>query len=244
MEDFAESVADPLVGRRLRDALGGRGAFRRFRDTMWRQPEEVSRAWNSYRNLGAELRAVDWLVDNGLVAEEDAQTARAELLDKARRILESVGAGRRARLILLNGLPGVGKSTLAERYRADHPGVLCCDPDRLRAMIGGDPDDAIEAVRTLALAMSAAHLLAGHDVVLPQLVADQGQLERFFAAAEEGGGELWQVMLVDDRPDRTGGYAAGLERIALLYRCPEVECPRGDEDASYQRLLATVTREP
>ncbi len=239
MEDFAEAVSDPLVARQLREALGGRGAFRRFRDTIWRQPEEIGRAWSAYRELGAELRALEWLVDEGLVAEEEAAGVRAAREDAARAILASVGGGERARLILLNGLPGVGKSTLAERYRADHPGVLCCDPDRLRPMIGGDPADIAEAVRSLALVMATTHLRSGHDVVMPQLVADPRQLQRFVAAAEDGGGRLLVVMLVGDLPDNEG-YARRLEEIALRERLAEVVCQRGDLEGSYQQLLAVV----
>jgi len=271
MEDFAEAVADPQVARQLRGALGGRGAFRRFRDTMWHQPEEIGRAWNAYRELGAELRALEWLVDEGLVEEEDAHQARATREAAARDTLEAVGGGPRARLILLNGMPGVGKSTLAERYRADHHGVLLCDPDRLRPMIGGDPLDAAAAVRTLALAMATAHLRSGHDVVVPQLVADHAELQRFVAAAEEGHSELVMVMLVDDLPhaeralrppfegthppglrdahvgahgeDPLTPYVHGLEEVALVARWPEVVCIPGDPEASYRRLLALVGRE-
>jgi hypothetical protein len=270
MEDFAEAVADPLVARQLRDALGGRGAFRRFRDTMWHQPEEIGRAWSAYRELGAELRALEWLVDEGLVEEEDTRQERAARETAARGILEAVGGGRRARLILLNGMPGVGKSTLAELYRAEHPGVLLCDPDRLRPMIGGDPLDAGAPVRTLALAMATAHLRSGHDVVLPQLVADGAELQRFVAAAEEGHGELMMVMLHDDlddaeraaRPPSEGSQAAGqradlsgpegselltgysrqLETMALLNRAAEVRCHPDDIEASYAQLLAVVAR--
>jgi hypothetical protein len=239
MEDFADAVAHPLAARQLRDALGGRGAFRRFRDTMWHQPEEIGRAWSAYRELGAQLRALDWLVDEGLVTEEDARGAREEREAASTALLESVGGGPRARLILLNGRPGVGKSTLAERYLADHPGVLSCDPDRLRPMIGGDPADVAEAVRNLALAMAAAHLRTGHDVVIPQLVADPAQLQRFVVAAEEGGGGLVMVMLTGDVPD-TDGYARGLHEIALRERCAEVECHRGDVEGSYRELLTVV----
>jgi len=240
MEDFAEAVADPVAARQLRGALGGRGAFRRFRDTMWHQSEEIGRAWNAYRELGAELRALEWLVDEGLVIEKDAGEARSTREAAARAVLESVGGGPRARLILLNGMPGVGKSTLAERYRADHPGVLCCDPDLLRTMIGGDPEEAAEAVRDLALAMAGAHLRTGQDVVVPQLVADQGQLQRFAAAAEESGAELVMVMLVDDLPDAGAGFARRLEKIAVHTRCAEIRCPRHEVEASYRQLLRLV----
>jgi hypothetical protein len=266
MEDFAEAVADPALARRLRAALRGRGPFRNFRDAMWHAPEETGRAWNAYRGLGAELRALEWLVDEGLVAEEDTAEARATREAAARAILESVGGGARPRLILLNGMPGVGKSTLAELYRTEHPGVLACDPDRIRGMIG--PSEAAEAARVLALAMATAHVRTGHDVVLPQLVADDVELHRFAEAAEEGGGELVVVMLVDDldhaeraaRPpydgshppglrgdlagaegtDRLTSYARRLEEIALRERLPEVVCRPGEVDAAYRQLVAVL----
>lgn len=99
------------------------------------------------------------------------------------------------RLLLLNGMPGAGKSTLARRYRDDHPGVLCVDPDELRSWIGGDPAQHAEAARVLALAMAGAHLAAGYDVVVPQLVARVDQLERFEQVADAVGAELVAVVL-------------------------------------------------
>lgn len=75
------------------------------------------------------------------------------------------------RLILLNGLPGVGKSTLARRWAADHPGTLVCDVDVLRTWIGGWRDDFVGAgalVRPGALGLIRGYLEGG-DVVLPQL---------------------------------------------------------------------------
>ena len=56
-----------------------------------------------------------------------------------------------ARLIHLNGPPGIGKTTLARRYAAEHLGVLLCDIDVLRTMIGGWQDDD-GAARGAALA--------------------------------------------------------------------------------------------
>jgi predicted kinase len=97
---------------------------------------------------------------------------------------------RRSRLIHLNGPPGIGKSTLARRYVSDHPGTLNCDIDVLRTLIGGWADHFAAAgslVRPAALAMVAAYLGQGRDVVLPQLLADPGELSRFEAAAEAAG---------------------------------------------------------
>jgi predicted kinase len=104
------------------------------------------------------------------------------------------------RLIHLNGAPGVGKSTLARRYAADHPGVLLCDVDALRTMISGwqDDDEAAGRSRTAALAMITGYLRTGHDVVLPQLVARVDQLSRFAVAAHDAGAAHVHVMLTAD----------------------------------------------
>lgn len=90
---------------------------------------------------------------------------------------------RRPRLILLNGLPGVGKSTLAREFVASRPGTLNLDIDVLRTMLGGPWEETAELGRSLALQIIATHLDSGHDVVVPQLVANPGQLRRFERAA-------------------------------------------------------------
>lgn len=95
-----------------------------------------------------------------------------------------------ARLIHLNGPPGIGKSTLARRYADDHPGTLLCDIDVLRTMVAGWYDDfhgSGAAIRTTALAMITAYLSGGRDVVLPQLVSRADELARFRGAAEAAG---------------------------------------------------------
>ena len=74
------------------------------------------------------------------------------------------------RLILLNGPPGIGKSTLAGRYAAEHPGTLCCDIDVLRTMIGGWQTDYAGAgslIRPAALGFITAYLRESGDAVSP-----------------------------------------------------------------------------
>jgi len=78
------------------------------------------------------------------------------------------------RLILLNGPPASGKSTLARRYTDDHPLALGLDIDVVRSLLGGWLDHAEAAglaARALALQMMRTHLRAGHDVVVPQFLA-------------------------------------------------------------------------
>ena len=103
-----------------------------------------------------------------------------------------------ATLIHLNGAPGVGKSTIAERYVAEHHGVLNCDVDRLRCFVGGWADDfggTGAIIRPVALAMIRAHLDGGHDVVLPQMLASEGERDRFRRVAVDGGHDYLHLLL-------------------------------------------------
>ena len=105
-----------------------------------------------------------------------------------------------SRLIHLNGPPGIGKSTLARRYADAHPGVLNCDIDVLRTLIGGwerDFGGAGALIRPAALAMIAAYLANGEDVVLPQMLLNPNELARFEACAVGAGAEYVERVLMD-----------------------------------------------
>ncbi|MBA2559777.1 MAG: AAA family ATPase [Propionibacteriales bacterium] len=114
-----------------------------------------------------------------------------------------------ARLIHLNGPPGIGKSTLARRYVDEHAGVLNCDVDVLRTLIGGwqaDFNAAGALIRPAALAMISAYLGQGRDVVFPQMLVDPGELAKFEACAHEVGAQFVECMLMDTQ-------AAAVERF-------------------------------
>jgi predicted kinase len=106
------------------------------------------------------------------------------------------------RLIHLNGPPGIGKSTLAQLYIGEHPGVLNLDIDQLRALIGGWRERFAETgaiVRPVALAMAGAHLRRGRDVVMPQYLGRLSEIERFEAVAQDSGAVFVEVVLMDDK---------------------------------------------
>jgi predicted kinase len=106
------------------------------------------------------------------------------------------------RLILLNGPPGCGKSTLAQMFAHEHPLTLNLDIDRLRAQIGQWRARSQESgllARQLALAMAGIHLASGHDVVIPQYVARIEFIEQVEAVATGAGAPFHEIVLLDSR---------------------------------------------
>lgn len=112
-------------------------------------------------------------------------------------------------LLHLNGPPGIGKSTLARRWAADHPGTMCCDIDVLRTFIGGWREDFAQAgalVRPAARALVTAYLRHSGDVVLPQLLADPAELATVEAAVGRVGARWVEVVLVDAADDAVARF--------------------------------------
>jgi len=106
------------------------------------------------------------------------------------------------RLIHLNGPPGIGKSTLAQWYVDNHPGVLNLDIDQVRCLIGGWRERFVETgelARPVALAMASTHLRAGLDVVMPQYLGRLGEIERFEAVAQDSGAVFCEAVLMDTK---------------------------------------------
>jgi hypothetical protein len=106
-----------------------------------------------------------------------------------------------ARLIHLNGPPGIGKSAVASAFADRHPGVLNLDIDQVAALIGGYRDkfsDSFEAGVLLAAAMARVHLANGHDVIMPQMMTNvnAGELAVFESAAAATKAEYCQILLM------------------------------------------------
>lgn len=105
------------------------------------------------------------------------------------------------RLVVLNGPAASGKSTIARRYAEDHALTLVIDIDRVRAAIAGWREDRLTAgrlARAAALAAARVHLAAGHDVVVPQLLARPEFLDQLQALAGELGVEFHEIVLLCD----------------------------------------------
>jgi predicted kinase len=105
------------------------------------------------------------------------------------------------RLIHLNGLSRVGKSSLARRYGDDHPGTLVLDIDVLVGLIGGWRKDffgALGTARGHGRALAQRHLSHGGDVVLPQLVTSHDRDLGFDEAARAVDAHYLEVVLSAD----------------------------------------------
>ncbi|MDU0287887.1 ATP-binding protein [Saccharothrix longispora] len=107
-----------------------------------------------------------------------------------------------ARLVHLNGPPGIGKSTLAALHADRNPGVLNLDVDALHRLVGGWRDEGTDTwpvVWPLVRAMAATHLAGGRDVVLPQYLARVDEITAFEDLARGHGAGFREVVLLDDR---------------------------------------------
>jgi predicted nucleotidyltransferase len=112
LADFAERVSDPKAHDLLTRAIEGRGAFRRFKDTLFEWPE-LRQKWFEFHDARMRRRALEWLLEAGVV---DPQQAR----DALDRIAEPQGAeisGRLDPLAIAESVARALKDLYGDRLR-------------------------------------------------------------------------------------------------------------------------------
>ncbi|MEZ5243472.1 MAG: AAA family ATPase [Acidimicrobiales bacterium] len=113
-------------------------------------------------------------------------------------------------LVLLNGPPASGKSTIAGRFTDSRPLALNLDVDVVRGMLGAwldDPSTAGLAARSLALAMAETHLTAGRDVIVPQFLGRRDFLDQLAEVAERTQATFIETALWLDRETALAAFA-------------------------------------
>jgi len=157
-----------------------------------------------------------------------------------------------ARLVLINGAPASGKSTLAQMYIDEHPLTLAIDIDVVRAMLGCWLDHPIEAgltARCMALEMARVQLSAGRDVLVPQFLGKLDFVLQLEHLCRQVGAELIELVLLSSPQDAADRFArrsrhpetaAHHDAQALLDRSGGA----GELLAMYDRLLEVVASRP
>lgn len=70
MQDFIDTVEDEHLVGLLQAATKGKGAFRRFKDTLLRYPEERER-WFQFKEGRERERAMEWLAEIDVTLPEE-----------------------------------------------------------------------------------------------------------------------------------------------------------------------------
>jgi len=122
-------------------------------------------------------------------------------------------------------------------YAEAHPLALNLDIDRIRDMLGqwrSNTHSAGLLARAITLAAARAHLLSGHDVVIPQFLGRLTFIEQAEGLARDTETSFHEIVLLDSKENSLRRYA-----------------DRGIHDASpaelaemYDRLLAVVAARP
>jgi len=170
---------------------------------------------------------------------------------------------------MLAGFAGCGKSTLAERYIADHPLALYVEGDEIITKLGQWRAHQTEAVKSkvaLASGMAAIHLRTGYDVIIPHLPGGDYD-ETYENVAKEAGAEFLEVFIEVEKEEAirrllargTWGEAGlppitdkDLARIERLYEemikavaqrsnTTVIRSTEGDIDGTYTALIKAIS---
>jgi predicted kinase len=155
-------------------------------------------------------------------------------------------------LVLINGAPASGKSTLAQMYIDEHPLTLAIDIDVVRAMLGRWLDHPVEAgltARRMALEMARVQLSVGRDVLVPQFLGKLDFVLELERLCGQVGAEFVELVLLSSPQDTADRFArrsrhpetsAHYDAQALLDRSGGA----GELLAMYDRLLEVVASRP
>lgn len=138
------------------------------------------------------------------------------------------------KLIILSGPLGSGKSTIAQKYADEHPLALNLDIDDVRSHLGKwreHPEKSAKQSKRMSEEMARANLIAGYDVIIPQIYRLEENVVNLENIAKEIGADFYEVLLdlskneaikrfMDRGGFRKGGLieqGGGVKKLELMY---------------------------
>jgi predicted kinase len=152
-----------------------------------------------------------------------------------------------ARLILVNGPPASGKSTLARRFVDDHDRSALVEFDAMRmGLPNWEGDEATRLVaRNLAGAATIEHLTADRDVVMPQYFGRLGFIVVLEGIAREHEANFVEVILSIDTSLAIDRFRARRRAMAERgERHPERDIADADVEAFILDAVDRLARLP
>ena len=145
-------------------------------------------------------------------------------------------------LLLLNGPPGIGKSSVGQRLCSGRPLSLCLDIDMLRRSLGQWMDHqerSGELARGLALAATERHLSGGYDVVVPQFLGRLTFVERLEELAHDVGAPFHHVVLMDEERSASSRFFGRAHALDATEQHREAAAMAGGE-AGYAQMYTAL----
>lgn len=138
------------------------------------------------------------------------------------------------KLIIINGSPASGKSTLAEKLHQDLPMSLLADIDAWRRLISGWRDNREQSLTNtykFTVAAVDAYLKMGHSVVVDKaILSDLHTIDELIESGKKHDAEIYEFILtadkeiIVDRANKRGFHENRLltpERVVELWQAAE-----------------------
>ena len=133
------------------------------------------------------------------------------------------------KLIILNGSPAAGKSTVAEKLHADLPLSLLADVDSWRKLVSGwreHREESLMHAYAFTVAAVDAYLQTGNSVIVDKAIRGEDVINALAEVGEKNGAEVFEFILtaqkevIIKRAEKRGFHENGLltpEKVIELW---------------------------